>query len=354
MFFSQRDAGPNYHSEFSYEKTKRDADCGCNRSGEAFAGLSDSAAFEVRTKNRLHFTRVRFPSEWLRHRQAVRAKLMECHGLFKPGQYLYAGVWHQRAITNTQMNLSATQFDLDNARGCAAVSAAAYRQETFSNPATDTHCLVVENSDSVIISFRGTASIRNWITDAEFKRNVLELEKDAQVHDGFLRAFDSILQPLSDYLKKIVVAKRKVFVTGHSLGGALAILAALELKRQGFNVAQVYTFGQPRVGNAAFKSLYEDALGASTFRVVYQEDIVARIPHLPYFHDPYRHVGQEVFISSIDSGELWFDPPLWRLLISDAWGIYRAFIISKFRGALDPVIDHNINNYIAALSIIHT
>jgi predicted lipase len=255
------------------------------------------------------------------------------------------------------MNLTAKTFDFGNAIACAKASADAYRQATISMPATDTHCLLAEGPDCFILAFRGTASIRNWITDADFKRNLLMWDNtgaDVEVHAGFLAALDSIVPELWKALGGSPAFKiqncKPIFVTGHSLGGALAILAALELQRQGFQIAQVYTFGQPRVGNSAFKRLYEAALGASTFRVVYQEDIVPRVPHLPRWHDPYRHVGTEAFISALDATELWFDPPLLRLLVSDAWGIYRAFLLSKFRGALDPIMDHHISNYQVALA----
>jgi len=129
------------------------------------------------------------------------------------------------------------------------------------------------------------------------------------------------------------------------------------LTRQKFNVCQVYTFGQPRVGNRAFKALYEScvethgqAARATTFRVVYQEDIVARVPHLPAWRDPYCHVGTEIFVSSVDAGDLWIDPPLLRLLISDAWGIWRAWCIRHYAGAIEPMRDHHINNYVVAMS----
>ena len=262
------------------------------------------------------------------------------------------------------MNLSAKQFDLANCRACAAASDAAYGETILSGPqfagaiasllaipATDTHCLIVEMSDSIIIAFRGTDSIRDWITDARFLRKLLVEEANGdrcEVHAGFLDAYESIVNALSDRLRAIVVGDRPVFITGHSLGGALAVLCALELKHQKFNIAQVYTFGQPRVGNAAFARLCDWTLAGNYFRVVYQEDIVPRVPHLPTFTDSYRHAGMENIFPS--SGAAYVaSPSLWRLLASDAWGIYRAFTISKFAGAIDPVMDHKMKNYLTAL-----
>lgn len=66
-------------------------------------------------------------------------------------------------------------------------------------------------------------------------------------------------------------------VTGHSLGGAMAILCAADLKNLFGNVDSTYTFGQPRVGNPAFASWFQST-HPNTFRLVDYADIV---PHLP-------------------------------------------------------------------------
>ena len=259
--------------------------------------------------------------------------------------------------------MSPTTFDLPTARDCAAWSALAYGTgpcsqsiRTFLTASdTDTRVLVVEQDDgSIAIAFRGTADIRNWLTDADCLRATLieSLEFGAcQVHAGFLAAYESIIGPLTAHLRENAAlcrdAATPIYVTGHSLGGALALLAALELKRQGFNIAQVYTFGQPRVGNAAFKRLYEKSLGDRTYRLVFQEDLVARVPFLPAWHDPYRHVTGEIFLSSF--GDVETNPSLTRLLVSDLWGLYRAYRTSKLAGALDPLLDHHIDKYLESL-----
>ena len=264
------------------------------------------------------------------------------------------------------MKTITNQFDLPTARACASWSALAYGTGPASQsirtfltaPDTDTRVLVVEQDDgSIVIAFRGTANIRNWLTDADCLRATLieSLEfGTCQVHAGFLAAYESIIGPLTAHLRAAGAASiaasaagKPIFVTGHSLGGALALLAALELKRQGFNIAQVYTFGQPRVGNAAFKRLYEKSLGDRTYRIVYQEDIVARVPLLPAWHDPYRHAAGEIFLSAL--GDIETNPSLPRLLASDIWGLYRACRVSKLTGALDPLLDHHIENYLENL-----
>jgi len=248
------------------------------------------------------------------------------------------------------MNLLATKFDISNASACATASAVAYQDApTVRCDRTDTQVVVVELPDCRIVAFRGTANLRDFITDAQFWRETLVEEadgSDCQVHCGFLAAYESIIEELTAHLRGL--PELPIFITGHSLGGALAILAALELKRQKFPIVQVYTFGQPRVGNGAFKRLYEWSLGPVTFRVVHEEDIVARIPHLPMFTDPYRHVCTEVLISSV-TGQAVIGPTVAALLWSDAWGLYRAWRAGGVPALLDNCLDdHHVRHYVNA------
>jgi predicted lipase len=80
----------------------------------------------------------------------------------------------------------------------------------------------------------------------------------------------------------------KIIVTGHSLGGSLAILAAADLAKTHGKIEQVYTFGQPRVGNAAFASHYQ-SLVSNTFRLIDFADIV---PHVPPSAFGFQHSSQ--------------------------------------------------------------
>jgi pimeloyl-ACP methyl ester carboxylesterase len=248
------------------------------------------------------------------------------------------------------VNLNATKFDIGNARACGTASAVAYQDApTVRCDRTDTQAVVIELPDCRIVAFRGTSNLRDFITDAEFWRETLVVEADGadcQVHRGFLAAYESIIEELAAHLRG--QPQLPLFITGHSLGGALAILAALELQRQKFPIVQVYTFGQPRVGNGAFKRLYEWSLGAQTFRVVFEEDCIARIPHLPHFTDPYRHAATEVLISSVTRQAV-IAPTVAALLWSDAWGLWRAYRAGNVPALLDDALaDHHVNNYVNA------
>ncbi|GJQ12718.1 hypothetical protein GpartN1_g4509.t1 [Galdieria partita] len=131
-----------------------------------------------------------------------------------------------------------------------------------------------------------------------------------KVHYGFLRSFagirETFLQVIekavgSEYLKDDVKATPILYFTGHSLGGALATLAAGEVAyRHPSWQIQMYNFGSPRVGNAEFVNIYNQLVPHS-FRVVNDTDIIARIPRSQNFE--YYHVGNTVLINQ--QGELW-------------------------------------------------
>ena len=146
----------------------------------------------------------------------------------------------------------------------------------------------------MLLAFRGTEGLfrkpADWLTNLDLALTTMDWlpsQEDGQpmVHRGFLRAYESIRPGLIAAFTEIEPAH--VYVTGHSLGGALAILAALDIRMQfpGINVA-MYNFGSPRVGDPLFAHFY-DKLVLNSYRVVHDGD---RSPEQP--HEGYQHVGK--------------------------------------------------------------
>ena len=240
-------------------------------------------------------------------------------------------------------------FDLQNALQLLDASAQAYDpiptrgSSVLCARATDTRVLVLSGAADGIIAFRGTANLRNWLTDLECDLKPWQ-SPHARVHAGFRAAWrsvrDDVIEAVEDF-----GPDRRIWLTGHSLGGALAMLAALDLKREVSNAAHLagcYTFGQPRVGNADFRSWYNAVFRERTFRVVHSDDIVARVPWLL---GSYRHAGTEVFFPSFAAAPI-VDPPWWRKLPSDAAGLARAWSC----GADALLRDHYVRSYINLLA----
>lgn len=180
-------------------------------------------------------------------------------------------------------------FDPSLARALAQLSKDAYTSATIIGPETDTQVLVSDSPGCRVFSFRGTEmTVKDFFTDLNFDLVPL-CGTAAKVHHGFLSASNEVYnQVLSACLS--VPADTKLMFTGHSLGAALAKLLALRLVRAGVNVSCVYTFGSPRIGNAAWRELYAFWLGQRTWRVCHASDAV---PRLPWWFKLWWHVDKE-------------------------------------------------------------
>ncbi|KAI3995727.1 hypothetical protein MKX01_007206 [Papaver californicum] len=188
------------------------------------------------------------------------------------------------------------------------------------NESTDTQVAVWRDTSRrrLIIAFRGTEQVRwkDLRTDLMLAPAGLNPERiggdfkqEIQVHSGFLRAYDSVRNKLMSIIKLSIgfeddsvegKPKWHIYVTGHSLGGALATLLALELSssqmaKQGAIYITMYNFGSPRVGNRRFVDIYNEKVKDS-WRIVNHRDIIPTIPRLM----GYCHVAQPIYLASGD------------------------------------------------------
>ena len=105
----------------------------------------------------------------------------------------------------------------------------------------------LRNKQSQHLIIRGTYSLRNWTTNAKVTGVAYPYAKGALVHSGYYKTAKDIVKKIQKHLYKNV----PIGITGHSLGGAIALLVSLELQQKGYKV-KTYTFGMPAVGNKAF------------------------------------------------------------------------------------------------------
>jgi hypothetical protein len=150
---------------------------------------------------------------------------------------------------------------------------------------TDTHGLIVEGWGATIIAFTGTDPLkpRNWVTDFN-----IELPDD-NIHAGFRAGFEAVRSQIEAVVGDRGDRHKRLFITGHSAGGALAAVAAKFLQEAKVDVEGVYTFGMPRCGGAEFARVYEGLLGPRTYRLVHGDDVVPKLPP-PELH--FQHVGR--------------------------------------------------------------
>ncbi len=137
-------------------------------------------------------------------------------------------------------------------RELAALAAAAY-VDAPSCAAGDVHACLTEREDALVVAFRGTVPTNwaDWWRDFQAWPHAARDHPDlGPCHDGFLSGVEAIwplLRPL--------LVDRRVVVTGHSLGGALALVAGALLASAGARPVQLATFGAPKAGGAKLASL---------------------------------------------------------------------------------------------------
>jgi lipase (class 3) len=153
----------------------------------------------------------------------------------------------------------------------------------------------VKQAGDVVIAIRGTVGILEWIHDAEFAQVPCPFLAGAgHTEDGFTDMYMSLRTGAAPGSPTVVSALAKlpqpvtsVTICGHSLGGALATLLALDVAANtAFTAPAVYTYGSPRTGDSLFASTYDQVV-KNSHRVVNRLDVVTTLP--PTFVG-YEHV----------------------------------------------------------------
>ncbi|KAG2434517.1 hypothetical protein HYH02_012184 [Chlamydomonas schloesseri] len=168
---------------------------------------------------------------------------------------------------------------------------------------------------AIVLVFRGTDSsnwgqwaenMRAWRTDHMYPEPGFP---HALIHAGFYTLWtgSSLQTTFTAAVSELVAAHpgARLVAIGHSMGGALAQLAALEVKLAYSNVtgggggpmhATVYTFGAPRVGNLAYQQLFNSFIDVS-WRFTHNRDVV---PSVPLQLMGFQHVAREVWEVDVD------------------------------------------------------
>ena len=148
-----------------------------------------------------------------------------------------------------------------------------------------TQAFLLRKEGAIFVSFRGTETENpwDWRIDADLTPSVDPVlgEPGGLIHRGFSVALDSVWTDLTELLQDWNPGTpSRLWLTGHSLGAALAELAAVRLAARGapMAVAGVYGFGKPRVGNAGFAKLAGELLADRNFWIVNHLDLVPRLP----------------------------------------------------------------------------
>ncbi|KAL8801648.1 MAG: hypothetical protein Q9200_006875 [Gallowayella weberi] len=154
----------------------------------------------------------------------------------------------------------------------------------------DTGYIAIDDTNKIIVlAIRGSVSDTNWRADWDMIRVQVNFCDNCKIHRGFRNSWEEIKIAVLVNIQKAVQLHPdyRIIVTGHSLGGAVATLAAAELRRlDGHFLAEteLYTFGSPRIANDVAA---EWLSGQSRFswRITNENDIVPRLPpHILGYH----------------------------------------------------------------------
>jgi hypothetical protein len=220
----------------------------------------------------------------------------------------------------------------------------------------NTQAYVGSNGENIVVAFRGTESptsidgLKDWLLSDALNLLILpegDLGTDyvaagvgARFHQGFMKALADIWDPLYEAVdgerKK---NDRPLWLTGHSLGGALAVLAGWRFKRKFVPVHQIYTFGGPMVGNDIAAKAIDRELGGRIFRYVNLPDPIPKLPSVSLIANHYCHCESEVSLGSAAESavELFkqaasktVDGLLNATLIEDIWKSLQARVSAHF------------------------
>jgi predicted lipase len=140
------------------------------------------------------------------------------------------------------------------------------------------YVVLEHSSQDIVVAFRGSQSAQDYYHDFNFKTSIpVFWNTTARVHSGFLKVYTQLRDELIPIVQKAYQSTyHRIRITGHSLGGALAILFAIDLKLLDIPTT-VYTFGQPRLGNS---ELVNWSPTLSIHQIISDGDIVPTLPPL--------------------------------------------------------------------------
>ena len=144
-------------------------------------------------------------------------------------------------------------------------------KETFDNDGTQ--AILLANQSSIFLGFRGTEPTSMKDIKSDTKATTMVCESGGKIHTGFSEAFDRVAIQIQTALDKDEFKDKPLFITGHSLGGALATIAAKKLTHHA-GIAACYTFGSPRVGDPKWTTNIKTPI----YRIVNAADPVTMLP----------------------------------------------------------------------------
>lgn len=241
-------------------------------------------------------------------------------------------------------------------------------EKLFDNRETGTQAFLASNADFLVLAFRGTETTSVKDIRADIKAKKVSCATEGKVHQGFKESYESVAGDIQKIIDQAEYEGKPLLITGHSLGGALATIAAKRLTCKA-GIAACYTFGSPSVGTAEWIS----PLKTPVYRIVNAADAVTLLPpssvtisivakacgFIPGFGKSLSKVIMDKFGGYLHTGDM-------RYLTNCAPGdyqdvqllpavtfFYRLFgFLNKNPIRSKPLADHSIKTYRRKLGIV--
>ena len=197
---------------------------------------------------------------------------------------------------------------------------------------------VIEHDQYLCMAFRGTNELKDWLDNMDiFATSALF----GQFHRGFWKSVEDIWGPADSKCRDLQDArKRPVFFTGHSLGGAMATIAAAKYIHEDKPFTSAYTFGQPRAMTRSASQIFNMECKPRFFRFHNNNDLVTRVPARVM---GYSHVGSYLYIS--EEEKICREPGFWFKFVD----YFDGAVAALTQKGIDGVEDHDMAKYLAAV-----
>lgn len=146
-------------------------------------------------------------------------------------------------------------------------------ERLFDNKETGTQAFLASTDEFLVLAFRGTETTSVKDIRADIKANKVSCATEGMVHQGFKESYESVASYIQKAIDEPKYVGKPLLIAGHSLGGALATIAAKRLTCKG-DIAACYTFGSPSVGTAEWIA----PLKTPVYRIVNAADAVTLLP----------------------------------------------------------------------------
>jgi triacylglycerol lipase len=200
----------------------------------------------------------------------------------------------------------------------------------------DANAHIACDDDHILIAIRGTEvkQLKDLSANARWWP---KKHGPGWVHTGFRAHARKILPDIQSYIAQH--PGRAIYLTGHSLGGAMALYIAQELEWAGYDGIQLFTYGAPRLGN---RSYVKNIKNIQHHRYVNSNDLVPRLPPAIF---GYRHHGTRHYINR--NGSVTDRYAAWEILRDSIKGRLKSWSMLE---AFDGLRDHSMDAYVKHLA----